>query len=268
MQPFDVVMARFAVRQHGLVTRAQLLGAGLTARQIDRRLYSGQLMFVHESVYRVPSVRPTYDQAVLAACLATGGVASHRCAARLFGLRGFERYRRIEICVDRTRAPELDGVVSHKMKGLERTFIGALPVAMPGEVLMQLGVVAPLQLEAAVNDVLCRRIATLPGLVRFVQRRAARGRNGTELLRQVVAEQVRAGAPTESWLEDRLLEFIRSRGYPEPVRQLWIRLPGRRVRLDLAWPEWRVDLEGDGRLRRWFDPQSGQRGSTERRRAA
>src|SRR5581483_2881435 len=34
----------------------------------------------------------------------------------------------------------------------------------------------------------------------------------------------------------------------EPVRQLWLRLPGRRVRLDLAWPDRRLDLEGDGRL--------------------
>jgi very-short-patch-repair endonuclease len=63
-----------------------------------------------------------------------------------------------------------------------------------------------------------------------------------------VAEQVRAGAPTESWLEDRLLEFVRARGFPEPVRQLWVRVEGRRVRLDLAWPEWRFDLEADGRL--------------------
>jgi hypothetical protein len=142
------------------------------------------------------------------------------------------------------------------MKGLQRTSIGALPVAMPAEVLLQLAAVAPLRAEGAVNDVLCRRIATLPGLVRFLQRRGARGRNGTELLRQLVAEQVRAGAPTESWLEDRLVEFVRSRGYPDPVRQLWIRVAGRRVRLDLAWPEWRVDLEGDGRL---FHTSPGER---------
>jgi len=201
---------------------------------------------VYEGVYRVPAVMPTYEQAVLAACLATGGVASHRCAARLFRLRGFERHPKVEICVDRPRAPELDGVVIHKTNGLERTTIGALPVAMPAEVLLQLAAVSPGPAEGAVNDVLCREIASLPGLVRFLQRRSARGRNGTALLRQ--AEQVRAGAPTESWLEDRLLEFVRARGYPEPVRQLWVRVPGRRVRLDLAWPEWRLDLEGDGRL--------------------
>ena len=78
MKPIDVVIARAAVRQHGLVTRAQLLAAGLTERQIDRRLGTGQLLVVHEGVYRLPPVKPTYEQAVLAACLATGGVASHR----------------------------------------------------------------------------------------------------------------------------------------------------------------------------------------------
>ena len=244
----DAVIARLAVRQHGLVTRKQLRAAGLTERPIDRRIGLGQLTVVHEGVYRVLAVRPTYDQAVLAACLATGGVASHRCAARLFRLRGFERHPQVEICVGSTWAPALDGVVTHRMKGLERTSIGVVPVAMPAEVLLQLAAVAPARAEGAVNDVVCRSIATLPGLVRFLQRRGARGRNGTELLRQLVADQVRAGAPTESWLEDRLLDFVRARGYPEPVRQLRVEVPGGTVRLDLAWPDWRVDLEGDGRL--------------------
>ena len=248
MEPTDVVIARIAVRQHGLATRAQLLAAGLTKRQIDRRLSLGQLLAVYQSVYRVPSARLTYDQAVLAACLATGGVASHRCAARLFRIRGFERYRKVEICVDAARAPELDGVVAHRVKGLERTWIGHLPVVVPAEVLLQLAAVAPIRVEGAVNDVLCREMTTLTGLVRFLQRRGAQGRNGTRLLRELVAEQVRAGAPTESWLEDRLLEFVRARGYPTPTRQLRVQLPGRRVRLDFAWPEWRLDLEGDGRL--------------------
>lgn len=121
-------------------------------------------------------------------------------------------------------------------------------MAVPAEVLLQLAAVTPGRAAGAVNDVLSRRIATLPGLVRFVQRRAASGRSGTELLREIVAEQVRAGAPTESWLEDRLLEFLRARGYPEPVRQLWIHTSGGRFRLDFAWPEVRLDLEGDGRL--------------------
>jgi very-short-patch-repair endonuclease len=248
MEPVDVVIARIAVRQHGLVTRSQLLAAGLTERQIDRRIGLGQLLPVHRGVYRVPAVKPSYEQAVLAACLASRGVASHRSAARLFGLRGFERDPHVEICVDSARAPHLDGVVAHRSTGLETAEIGVIPVAMPTEVLLQLAAVTPGRVAGAVNDMLIRRITTLPGLARFLQRRAARGRNGTEFLRDLVAEQVRAGAPTESWLEDRLLEFLRARGYPEPVRQLRIQTPRGRFRLDLAWPEFRLDLEGDGRI--------------------
>jgi hypothetical protein len=248
MTPAELVIVRMSSRQLGLVVRPELLDAGLTRRQVDGRIDSGRLLVVHENIYRVPAVKRTYEQDVLAACLATGGVASHRCAARLFRLRGFDRYPTVEICIDGGRAPRLDGVIAHRSNGLERTSIGVLPVAVPAEVLLQLAAVSPRSAEGAVNDVLCRRMATLPGLVRFLQRRSARGRNGTELLRELVAEQVRAGAPTESWLEDRLLEFVRLRGYPEPVRQYRVNVGGRRVRLDLAWPEWKIDLEGDGRL--------------------
>jgi very-short-patch-repair endonuclease len=248
MEPVDVVIARIAVRQHGLVTRSQLLAAGLTERQVDRRIGHAQLVVLHKGVYGVPAAKPGYEQALLAACLASGGVVSHRSAARLFGLRGFDRDTRVEICVDAARVPNLDGVTVHRSKGLEHSQIGVIPVAMPAEVLLQLAAVTPGRVPGAVNDVLIRRIATLPGLVRFLQRRAASGRNGTQLLRDLVAEQVRAGAPTESWLEDRLLEFVRARGYPEPVRQFRIQTPRGRFRLDLAWPEVRLDLEGDGRL--------------------
>jgi hypothetical protein len=244
----EEVIARMSARQLGLVVRPELLAAGLTRRQVDGRIDSGRLLIVHENVYRVPAVRPTYEQGVLAACLATGGVASHRCAARLFRLRGFDRYPDVEISIEGGRAPRLEGVIAHRSKGLERTSIGVLPVAMPPEVLLQLAAISPRRAEGAVNDVLCRRMATLPSLVRFLQRRAAPGRNGTKLLRELVAEQVRAGAPTESWLEDRLLEFVRLRGYPEPVRQYRVKVGDRHVRLDLAWPEWKIDLEGDGRL--------------------
>src|SRR5688500_11746579 len=100
MEPVDVVIARIAVRQHGLVTRSQLLAAGLTERQVDRRIGLGQLVVPHKGVYGVPAAKPSYEQALLAACLASRGVASHRSGARLFGLRGFERDPQVEICVD------------------------------------------------------------------------------------------------------------------------------------------------------------------------
>jgi very-short-patch-repair endonuclease len=234
-----------------------LLKAGLTAPQIDYRVRGRSLLLVQPDVYRMPGGRATYESAVLAACLATGGVASHRCAARLFGLRGFDRSKVVDIAVDGRRAPRLPGVVGHRLKGLERTRIGVIPVAVPAEVLLGVAAVAPRLAEGAVNDALVRHLVSLPALVRFLNRRAARGRDGIGLLRALIEEQIRAGGPTESWLEDRLVEFLRAQKCPDARRWYWVQLPGGRVRLDLAWPELKVNVEADGRL--WHTSPSDRR---------
>jgi len=248
---------RLAAAQHSLITTSQLLKAGLTTPQIDHRVRRGLLAVVHPGVYRMPGVRQSYEGRAMAACLATGGVASHRCAARLFGLRGFERCQVVEVAVDGRRAPRLPGVVGHRIKGLEPTRIGVIPVAMPAEVLLGLAAVAPTLAEGALNDALVKRLASLPALVRFLNRRAARGRDGIQLLRQLVEEQIRAGGPTESWLEDRVVEFLRRRQFGEPQRGWWVNLPGGRVRLDLAWPDLKVNVEVDSRL--WHTSPSDRR---------
>jgi very-short-patch-repair endonuclease len=240
----DVLVAAVAVEQHSLVTNSQCQESGLTKGQIRFRARAGGFSRVHQSVYRMPGVAPTYEQRVLAACLATGGVASHRSAARLFGLRGFGVEERVEISVPSRRATKLEGVVAHTSNLLETTFVGEIPVALPAQMLLGLAQVAPGRAEAAVNDVLVKGMATLPALVRFAERQSARGRGGIVLLRELLEEQVQAGAPTESWLEDQVVEFLRQRGFPPPLRQYWV---GRR-RLDLAWPERRVNFEADGRL--------------------
>jgi len=168
MRDVDRKVGRLAAGQLSLVTRSQLLKAGLTAPQIDYRVRGRSLLLVQPDVYRMPGGRATYESEVLAACLATGGVASHRCAARLFGLRGFDRSKVVDIAVDGRRAPRLPGVVGHRLKGLERTRIGVIPVAVPAEVLLGVAAVAPRLAEGAVNDALVRHLVSLPALVRFL----------------------------------------------------------------------------------------------------
>lgn len=244
----DLRVGRLAAGQHSLVTHSQLLGAGLTAPQIDHRVRRRVLLLVHRGVYRMPGVRPTYESHVMAACLATGGLASHGCAARLFGLRGFHRWNPVEVAVEGRRAPRLPGVVGHRSQRLERTRVGVIPVVMPAEVLLGVAATASQLAEGAVNDALVRGLVSLPGLVRFLNRRAARGRDGVGRLRHLVEEQIRAGGPTESWLEDRLVEFLRQQGFPAPRRWFRVDLAGGRVRLDTAWPDLKVNVEADGRL--------------------
>jgi predicted transcriptional regulator of viral defense system len=50
-----------ASRSHGVVTRRELLDAGLTPEQVKKRLRSGMLTAVHRGVYRVGHLAPSLE---------------------------------------------------------------------------------------------------------------------------------------------------------------------------------------------------------------
>src|SRR3954471_3988848 len=84
----ETVMAQLASRQHGVVTRAQLLRVGVTPQQIRDRVRCGALLREHRGVYRVGHRAPSIEARYLAAVLACGEGAclSGRAAAHLLGL--------------------------------------------------------------------------------------------------------------------------------------------------------------------------------------
>jgi very-short-patch-repair endonuclease len=81
-------LARIAGAQHGVVTRLQLLAAGVSAAAIQRRVHKGLLLPQHPGVYRVGhrahSVEAIYIAAVLAC--GAGALLCGRAAAHLFAL--------------------------------------------------------------------------------------------------------------------------------------------------------------------------------------
>lgn len=80
-------IARIAGGQHGVVTRRQLLAAGLSAGEIARRVRTGALLREHRGVYRVGHRAPSVEARYLAAVLACGDGArlSGLAAAHLLG---------------------------------------------------------------------------------------------------------------------------------------------------------------------------------------
>src|SRR3954468_24318252 len=106
-------VATFSRRQLGLVSHAQALEV-LTPAELKHWLRTCRLEPLRRKVYRVGGAPESWEQCVLAACLAygDGAVASFSTAAALWGFDGFER-EGIEITVagrDRTR---LRGVAVH-----------------------------------------------------------------------------------------------------------------------------------------------------------
>lgn len=89
----DQRIARLASRNHGVVTRRELIAAGVTVDEIRQRRARGSLLAQHPGVYRVGHDAPVTEARYLAAVRACGegAVLSGRAAAFLYGLlRGRE----------------------------------------------------------------------------------------------------------------------------------------------------------------------------------
>src|SRR5918996_2816002 len=84
--PSDRAIVELAGRQHGIVTTAQLLDAGVGRRAIARRVARGWLIPRFRGVYQVGPVAARYGRE-MAAVLACGERAaiSHQSAAAIWG---------------------------------------------------------------------------------------------------------------------------------------------------------------------------------------
>lgn len=225
----------------------------MSRRQLEGALASGALVTVHRGVYRAAGSRRTFEQSVLAACLAAKGVASHATAATLWEMRGWNTSR-VEVTVAGRRQPQLAAVVGHCTRRLEHTDVarrGPIPVTSPGRTLLDLAAVGPPgAVESALEDALHRRLVTADRLEASLSRGVQQGRPGVAMLRAILEGRDGGAAATESVLEDAFLRLLRDAGLPEPERQYEIRLPGRpAIRLDFAYAVERVAFELDGR--RW-----------------
>lgn len=88
LDPPNDVVANLAARRHGVVTRKQLLAAGLSPSAISRRVEKGWLHRLHQGVYAVGHRGISREGRWLAAVLACGDLAvlSHWSAAALWDL--------------------------------------------------------------------------------------------------------------------------------------------------------------------------------------
>ena len=135
-------LAGLARRSHGVVTRREVLGSGISAKEIERRLLTGALIAVFRGVYRVGHTAPSLEAHYLAAVKACGhgALLSGRAAAHLWGmLKGHAPPPEVTA----PTAKLVKGVKTRKAKRRGTTWRG-IPVTTPAETLIDLA--------AAVNE--------------------------------------------------------------------------------------------------------------------
>lgn len=240
----DAVVATVAARQHGVVTGAQLLRAGLSSDAIRHRVERGRLHRVYRGVYAVghPAVSATGRLvAALAACGA-GAHLSHRTAAQLWGLRDrTPTSATIDVTVAGRCPRSRAGIRVHRVRVLDaddRRRHAGIPLTAPARTLLDLAaLVGAGELEEAYERARTLRLAG-PQQVRAAMERAPR-RPGSGALRSLVDERP---SLTRSTAERRLLDLVSRGGLPRP--QTNVRVAGHEV--DMLWRTQRVIVEVDG----------------------
>jgi hypothetical protein len=150
----DRRIAAIAALQRGLVSRPQLLAAGIGSASIGRMLERGSLWPRHHGVYsvgcsiEVPFARET------AALLAVGpnAVLSHQSAALVWGIcRERCDDAPVDVLIGPRRRARRDGIAAHRTNRLERAEIRVyerLPVTSPARTLRDIaGTVTMRELE-------------------------------------------------------------------------------------------------------------------------
>lgn len=207
-------LSALAAKQHGHVTRQQLLALGFGEKAIDYRLRIGRLHRVHPTVYAVGHRRRGPVELTAAAVLACGpgAVLSDFSAAALWGFA--KRWPgEPEVSVARERRPR--GIRVHRRSDLprrEKTRQLGIPVTTPERTLLDC---APRlkgqKLTRFVNDALLSPFVHDGALREVIERHP--NHRGAARLRPFLK---RKGGPTRSELEDRFVAFCKRHELPQP----------------------------------------------------
>jgi very-short-patch-repair endonuclease len=232
-----------AGRQHGIVTRQQLLRLGFTSRSIEHRRETGRLHLVSRGVYAVGW--PALDQRRrwMAALLACGEDAalSHRSAAALLGI-GSEQTGRIDVSVPRRCELRRSGLLIRGRPSLATDDIGfsdGIPVTSPARTLVdlttELDIVA---VERAINNADKRDLVDPESLRKALDRYA--GEPGVRPLRKLLDKLT--FRLSDSDLEIYFRRIVSGARLPMPLSKQRVN----RFEVDFFWPDLGLVVETDG----------------------
>ncbi|MPZ68770.1 MAG: DUF559 domain-containing protein [Actinobacteria bacterium] len=237
---------------HGMISKRRLRELGIAAGTVRRRIEDGLWTAPLPGVICVDGATDRFIQQVAAATTYSGqgGVASHRTSALLWGVGGF-RSTPIEVSTLSRRVDSTLQVIVHRPALLpdeDLTLVKGVPATMPARMLHEIaGVADPKRTWRAAMDCLDRDLVTEAELEQRLIKYGKSGRNGTTILRRVIAALDTGAERTDSHLEDELIPLLRTNGFPPFVRNYVVSERGIHVaEVDVIWPELKVIVEADG----------------------
>ena len=240
-----------AARQYGLLTWQQALELGITPDVLRRLVADGHWRRVASGLYRVNGVKETWRGRLKGICLRAGegSAVSHRTAAALWGIEGFEPPMTVDLTVPRSHQPRFKGVRVHRRNLARTTERNGIPVTPIPETILDLCAVSrdrtiPLR---ALDDVRRRRLVSTFELERCGREHSGRGQAGSALYRELLERRL-GKTPPGTVVAGEVLDLLVGAGLPEPEAEAWVTIGGRRYRIDLAYRRPKIAIECLGKI--------------------
>jgi very-short-patch-repair endonuclease len=233
-----------AHRQHGVLTREQLLGLGFSRKGIQHRLHSGRLHRLAPGVYLVGWPHLTPERRWMAAVLACGQDAalSHRSAAALWGIGKEPPGRRIDVSVRRRFESRRAGLKVRSRPSLSAGDIverRGIPLTSIVQTLVDLATELPEgRLERAVNEADKRDLIDPEALREALTERA--GERGVKALAKLLDK--RTFRLSDQELERLFRPIAAAAGVPVELTKAWVN----GFEVDFHWPRLGLVVETDG----------------------
>ncbi|HEY1356625.1 MAG TPA: DUF559 domain-containing protein [Solirubrobacterales bacterium] len=242
-------MVDLAGRQHGVVSRRQLLDLGLKRGWIRVRIQRGQLHRMHAGVYALGRPDLPLEGRWLAGVLAGGDAAvlSHGSAAELWDIRRRRRASTVEIASPRSTR-STNGLRRHfvQRRLSEVTTRKGIPVTTLPRTIIDLAAILRVEaLEAAVREAQYAHSLDPESLRRLLYE--YRGCRGVARLR-LCLDNLGIGPKgrTRSRLEDRFASLLARSEIPQPQLNALVDVGGELIEADCLWARERVIIELDG----------------------
>jgi hypothetical protein len=239
------------MRQHGVVSMAQLLRMGYADEVVLEWAQTGRLHRLHQGVYAVGHRRLTWHSRCWAGVLGAEpnstdevvwpAVSSHGSAAYLWGLYRFAPESIDVTAPIRRRAKRVFRVhFSSILAGEDRAVREGLPVTSVPRTLLDLAIRSrPGQLDRLLERAEERDLLDLEAIEALLAR--AGGHRGRGRLRRALALYQPDAAFTRSRFERRFRRLVRAAGLPAPSMNF--NVAG--YELDAYWPDLRFAVELD-----------------------
>lgn len=238
-------LARLATRQHGVVSRRQLLELGFGDEAIKLRVDAMRLQALHREVFAVGHSRLDVAGRRWAAVLAYGDEAllSHRSAAALWGLMRWHR-EPVDVTAGTGRQGirRKEGIFIHRgrIHPEDRTQRSGIPVTTVARTLFDMAEFVGFgHLESAWEEADRLKLLELRAVERVCER--GYGRRGLKPIRRLLVA-AQAPAITRSPLEYEFAAFCRERRLPAPSFNTTVL----DSEVDALWPRERLAVELDG----------------------